>query len=223
MGGLVYGAFTFLRNGVASNQWGDVDDEDFPSSLGRGVSVVKLQIGLQLNDRSVLDSLDRVAANADLSSRSGLASLIHNSALILLRSSRDWVSGTGESKKFSSSDKGGQSEYNRLAINERTKFEKEIASTSPDAMYIGDRRIGGQNEPTFAVVTLCLAIRGSSTQIPKIRGVSDLQDALSKIAADSLTDDGDNVLATELLWTPQGSDSMTKQDMIQDYPELYDL
>merc|ERR1712146_672535 len=106
----------------------------------------------------------------------------------------------------------GQSEYNRLAINERTKFQKEITSTSPDAMYLGDKRVGGSNDPTFAVVTLCLAIRGSATQIPKIRG-----------AADSLTDDGENVLATELLWTPQGADVMTKQDMIQDYPELYDL
>lgn len=222
LGGLVYGAFTFLRNGVASNQWGDIDEEDFPSSLGRGVSVVKLQIGLQLNDRSVLDSLDRIAANADLSSRSGLASLIHNSALVLLRSSRDWVSGSGESKKFSSSDKGGQSEYNRIAINERAKFEREVTSTSTDAMYVGDKRMG-KSDPTFAVVTLCLAIRGSSTQIPKIRGIADLQDALSKIAADSLTDDGENVLATELLWTPQGSDTMTKSDVIQDYPELYDL
>ena len=143
--------------------------------------------------------------------------------MVLLRSSRDWVSGSGESKKFSSTDKGGQSEYNRLAINERTKFEKEITSTSPDAMYLGDKRVGASNDPTFAVVTLCLAIRGSATQIPKIRGIADLQDALSKIAADSLTDDGENVLATELLWTPQGADVMTKQDMIQDYPELYDL
>lgn len=223
LGGLAYGAFNFLRNGVASNQWGDIDEEDFPSSLGRGVSVVKLQVGLQLYDRSVLDQLDRIAANADLSSRSGLSSLIHNSALVLLRSSKDWVSGSGESKKFSASDKGGQSEYNRVAIGERAKFEKEVTSTSTDAMYLGNQRVGQTNEPTFAVVTLCLAIRGSSTQIPRVRSISDLQDALSQIAADAVTDEGENVLATELLWTPQGSDVMTKQDMIQDYPELYDL
>lgn len=39
-----------------------------------------------------------------------------------------------------------------------------------------------------------------------------------------MTDDGENVLATEVLWTPQDeSDVLSKRDLIQDYPELIDL
>lgn len=44
------------------------------------------------------------------------------------------------------------------------------------------------------------------------------------LAADAMTDDGENVLATEVLWTPQDeSDVLSKRDLIQDYPELIDL
>jgi uncharacterized membrane protein len=39
-----------------------------------------------------------------------------------------------------------------------------------------------------------------------------------------MTDDGENVLATEVLWTPQDEgDVLTKRDLIQDYPELIDI
>ena len=52
----------------------------------------------------------------------GLSSLVSSTALALLRSSSSWVSAAGESQHFSG--KGGESEYSRLAIRERSKFEK---------------------------------------------------------------------------------------------------
>lgn len=80
------------------------------------------------------------------------------------------------------------------------------------------------NRPTLAVVTLCVAIRGQSTKMGSVGSVTGLKKALQTLAADAISDDGDNILATEVLWTPQDNrDVLTRSEMIQDYPELIDL
>lgn len=100
LGGLAVGAYNFLKNRVSGASW-DYDGEE-PSSLGSGVTVLKLQVGLSVADRSSLESilgqLDTIAANADTSDRQGLANVVSQSCLALLRCSKDWISAAGESK-----------------------------------------------------------------------------------------------------------------------------
>lgn len=99
IGGVIYLVASLLKSAGGSN-W-DLN-EDEPSSLGSGVTVLKLQVGLQVPDRSspstVLSQLDDLARTADVSTRQGLAQLVSATALALLRSSNDWVSASGESK-----------------------------------------------------------------------------------------------------------------------------
>jgi uncharacterized membrane protein len=38
---------------------------------------------------------------------------------------------------------------------------------------------------------------------PSLNSANKLKEALQTLAADAMTDDGENVLATEVLWTPQ--------------------
>lgn len=224
LGGIAYTAFNIIKNQVGGSQWEGMD-ETAPSSLGNGVTVLKIQVGLQVSDRSAKDSilgqLDDIARTADVSTRQGLSSLVSSTALALLRSFNTWVSAAGEDQQFSG--KGGETEYSRLAIRERSKFEKEVnmmasrsAASSP---YLVDSR------PTLCVVTLCVAIRGKSTKIGNsLNSAAKLRQALQTLAADAMTDDGENVLATEVLWTPQDEgDVLTKRDLIQDYPELIDI
>ena len=65
-------AFNILKNNISGSQWDGIDDAA-PSSLGNGVSVLKIQVGLQVNDRSAKDSilgqLDDIAKTADVTSR----------------------------------------------------------------------------------------------------------------------------------------------------------
>ncbi|EWM22741.1 Protein of unknown function DUF1517 [Nannochloropsis gaditana] len=46
LGGLAYVAFNAIKNSIGGSQWDDVDDT--PSSLGAGVTVLKIQVGLQM-------------------------------------------------------------------------------------------------------------------------------------------------------------------------------
>lgn len=128
-------------------------------------------------------------------------------------------------RSFGARQGNAESEYSRLAIRERSKFEREenvmerrATAQNPSSPYYMESR------PTLAVVTLCVAIRGQSTKVGTINSVPSLKAALQNVAADAMTDEGDNVLACEVLWTPQNpSDVLTKRDLITDYPELIDI
>ncbi|CAN0393719.1 unnamed protein product [Ectocarpus sp. 13 AM-2016] len=51
-----------------------------------------------------------------------------------------------------------------------------------------------------------------------------LKTALQTIASGALSDGGDNVLAAEVLWTPEEPwEVLTREDAIADFPELMDL
>lgn len=51
-----------------------------------------------------------------------------------------------------------------------------------------------------------------------------LRAALETLAAGALSDGGENVLAAEVLWTPEEPwEVLTREDAIEDFPELMDL
>jgi uncharacterized membrane protein len=51
-----------------------------------------------------------------------------------------------------------------------------------------------------------------------------LRECLQSLAADALTDDGENIMAVELLWTPSETGTVISQrELIEDYPELIKL
>lgn len=59
--------------------------------------------------------------------------------------------------------------------------------------------------------------------VPDLGGTG-LRAALETLAASSLTDGGDNVLAAEVLWTPEEPwETLTREDAISDFPELLDI
>jgi uncharacterized membrane protein len=56
------------------------------------------------------------------------------------------------------------------------------------------------------------------------RSVTEIRNCLQSLAADALTDEGDNVMAVEVLWTPTDpSQTLSDRDLISDYPELIKL
>jgi uncharacterized membrane protein len=112
----------------------------------------------------------------------------------------------------------------KIAVQERTKFESE---TTP-AMIREDSNLNGRyvsSKPTQAVVSLIVAIRGSSDALRKnLRSTVDLSDCLQLLASEALTDNGENIMAVEVLWTPsQPGTIVTDRELISDYPELIKL
>lgn len=123
-----------------------------------------------------------------------------------------------------------QRNYSSLAIQERSKFERESISKYGGVDYAQQQYIHdsasdtGSFSPkaTAAVVTIILSIDGDSTKLPVIKSVADLEQALVKIASDVKVDDC--LRSAEVLWTPEDSnDTLSQRDVIADYPDLRNI
>lgn len=198
----------------------DMFGDDGPdTALGKGVTVAKVQVAVQCAGRgrgSVLGNLGTLGER-DCDSARGLSSLVAEVSLELLRRCDDWVGGASSVRTFKGGDAEDQAEsaYNRMVTSELAKFDKEYVSP-PDV------EDGG---PTLAVVSVLVAIRGDKTAFEEINGsLSRCKTALETVAADVVTDRGDLLIAAEVLWTPSdATESLTKRDMLSDYPEILEL
>eukprot|EP00981_Chlorochromonas_danica_P014112 scaffold7402_cov160-Ochromonas_danica.AAC.2 len=210
----------FARTGGSSFS-GDVDS----GSLGNGATVIKLQVALDEDwaaNNNIMNTLATIAARqgTGLNQRAELSSLLSEASLALLRRQNDWRAATIAGERFKGSAAAQAEPYfQKTAITERTKFERESLPSiqREDGMAYGPR-------PTQAVVSLIVAVRGQSEALRRCSSVTDLRSALQSLASEALTDEGENVMAVELLWTPsERGDVLSKKQLILDYPELLEL
>ncbi|CAM9875254.1 unnamed protein product [Choristocarpus tenellus] len=174
-----------------------------------------------------------MSARSNTDTRSGLASIVSEVSLELLRKQVDWVASSSDMEHFSNrnSDKA-ESKFNQLSMGVRSKMQRETR-VSVDGMGLNVDRMGGMGagmieKPTLAVVTIVLALRGESLKRlgleRNINGISALRNALETLASGAVSDQGENVLAAEVLWTPEEPwEVLTREEAINDFPELMDL
>jgi len=221
---LVLGLAAYIAVQVLSNRVGGSDFSNFDDagSLGSGATLMKIQISL--NDDwskkgNIMDTLSVVSSKySDLSSRNTLSQLLSDTSLALLRKSGDWNAVAYEGEVF----RGGSSRdvepaFQRVAVRERSKFEQETSGVT--------RYTGVDSCPTQVVVSLVVALRGrAQAYADKVSSTRQLKDCLQNLAADALTDDGENIMAVELLFTPSEPGAiLSERDIIEDYPELLKL
>jgi uncharacterized membrane protein len=189
------------------------------------VSVAKVQVGLLAQARNLQADLDRIAQRADTDSSEGLAQVLQETTLSLLRHPEYWVYGATESRQARLEAAGA--EFNRLALSERSKFTAETlsnfnnqlkqASDRGGSLTVADK--GGalaEVSGEYIVVTLLVGTQGK-LQLPAINGSEDMQRALSQLGSIS----SDQLLALEVLWTPQAEgDVLTRDDVLAEYPNL---
>lgn len=229
LGGFVFAVSQIFRqnNADATETWTSslVDGE---SALGPGTSVVQLSVALEVSDRddsnSILNVLNRLSHSARTDSRVGIQNLSSQVALEILRRRSSIVSASSSTQHFRNREKGLR-EFQNRAIMERSKFESETvnkyigvdyASSSPSLL---GSSTGTADRATMAVITLLLSIDGDSTKLNKINSVSDVEQALQKIASDSKV--GDCLQSAEILWTPEDRmETLSIRDVVADYPEL---
>jgi uncharacterized membrane protein len=187
------------------------------------VSVARLQVGLLAKARELQTDLDRIAEHADTNSSAGLAQVLQESTLALLRHPEYWVYGGAESQQARL--ESAESQFNRLAISERSKFSQETLSNVNNVLKQAETRKAleaagelalPENPAEYIVVTLLVATQGK-LDLPKINNDQDLRRAISQIGAVS----SDRLLAMEVLWTPQAEgDTLSAEDVLLEYPDL---
>jgi uncharacterized membrane protein len=214
-----YILFQVLSKNMAGGS--DFSDNGDIGSLGNGATLMKIQVALD-DDWSrrgnIMETLSSIASKqSDLSSRRALSQLLSDTSLALLRKSGDWNSLAYSGEYFNGRNSANcEPAFQKLAISERSKFEKEVS---------GGAYSGGSSKPTQVVVSLVVALRGKSqAYADNISSNRLLKECLQNLAADALTDDGENIMAVELLWTPsEPGATITPRDLIADYPELMKL
>ena len=232
-GGLLVAATNILQK-VSSPSLG-TSFEGFGTStstaLGAGTSVVKVSVAMEVPNRddpsSILSVLNRLSRTAKTDSRVGIQNLTSQVALELLRRRSSIVSASSSYQHYRDSSTAKR-DYERMAITERSKFEKETVSQYggvdysiiPNASSLPS--LGGDvvdGKATMAVVTLVMAIDGDSTKVSTFNSISDVENALQRISSDSKVDDC--LQSVEILWTPEDrTESLSLRDVVADYPEL---
>lgn len=185
------------------------------------VSVSKVQVGLLADAKSLQADLNRIAASANTSSSAGLTQVLQETTLSLMRHPEYWAYAGGETKQ--SSMLVAESEFNRMALSERSKFLGESVSNVAGQIKSGDRAIAvstpgalAEQSSEYIVVTLLVGAEGK-LEIPEINDAVDLRRALSTLGAVG----SERLLSLEVLWQPGALDGvLTSDDMIEYYPQL---
>jgi len=211
---------TFLLRSFRSIAGGEAGEYGVASPT---ISVARLQVGLLAKARELQADLNRIAENADTNTSEGLAQVLQESTLALLRHPEYWVYGGTESQQARL--ESAEAQFNRLAITERSKFSQETLSNVNNLLQRAEAKKAlaasgdlalPENPAEYIVVTLLVATQGK-LELPKINSDQDLRRAISQMGAVS----SDRLLAMEVLWTPQAEgDTLSTEDVLVEYPDL---
>lgn len=117
-----------------------------------------------------------------------------------------------------------EARFNKLSLEERGKFQKEtlvnVAGRSARGV-LSPRGGSSLSSPVseLIVVTLLVAAEGRM-KLPRVTSRTELKEALTTLGGVRAKD----VLAVEVLWTPEAEDDyFTVDDLAEDYPLLNTL
>ncbi|MGJ5672389.1 MAG: DUF1517 domain-containing protein [Nostochopsis sp.] len=202
--------------------------DDIGYSSNPTVSISQLQVGLLANARSLQPELNYIAETADTNSSQGRTEVLQEASLALLRHPEYWIYAGGGTQQARLN--AAESTFNRLTLAERSKFNEETlsnvnnqlkAATRKETLPSADEldnptRLITEGPGEYIIVTLLAATLGKF-EIPQINNADDLRQALRQIGSIP----GEQLLAFEVLWTPQAQgDVLTSEDVLTQYPEL---
>lgn len=198
---------------------GGYDDGQVVAMPGRAY-LYRLQLALGRSARGIQDRLADFAARGDTSTEAGLAALLQQTALELLRE-KDAVRYVGGEARGPMSLTNAETAMNALALAERSRFQVERFRGADGRVVRSDAPAEeGKEALELVVVTLVAATRTPLSQFQHPESPEQLAAALSELGGVS----PDAILGLEVVWTPADpNDSMTETDVMTTYPELRSL
>jgi uncharacterized membrane protein len=185
------------------------------------VSVAKLQVGLSAQARLLQSDLDRIALTSDTDTNEGLAGILQETTIALLRTPEYWTYGITESQETRLNE--AESQFNRFLLEERSKLTGESLSNVKGQLQQKANDASATLTPTdgepameYIVVTILVGTEGK-LQLPTINDSDDLRQAIRQIGAVP----SDQLMALEIIWSPQNKEeSLTEGDLLAQYPNL---
>jgi uncharacterized membrane protein len=219
-----FSVFAIARAVRRARQGGDAwssgyGDDEVQVAPGRAY-VYKLQIGLGRSARGVQQRLEQFATSGDTESEAGLAALLQESALELLRQ-KDSIRYAGAEANGPMSLTNAETKMNGLALAERSRFSVErVRSAGGRVNRASDAAIEGREALEIVLVTMIVATRTPLPSFKLITTHEEVEAVLSELGGVS----PGGLLGLEVVWTPADpDDSMTETDVMTTYPELRSL
>jgi uncharacterized membrane protein len=223
---MVMKAMRRARSGAAGNSpWmgltgGQYDDDDEVEATPDRAYVYKIQLGLGRSAREIQNRLAKFAAEGDTTSESGLAHLLHQTALELMREKHSIRYGLMEAGGPMSLT-NGETKMNAASLAERSRFQVERVRGADGSVRRSDTAASQSNEALeYLVVTLVVATRRPVVATKEIGDPQQLQAVLGELGGVP----ADALLGLEVIWTPADpDDALTTNDLMTGYPELRSL
>ena len=205
-----------IRRAARRGPWTDDSaDEGLDESY-----VYKIQVGLGRSARRIQGRLADFASQGDTSSEAGLAELLHQTALELLRE-KDSIRYALAEASGPMSMTNGETRLNATAMAERARFEVERIRVADGSVRRSQAAASVGAEPLeYLVVTVIVATRVPLASMHAVSDRESLEAALSELGAIP----SHSLLGLEVVWTPaDAEDSLTETDLMTTYPELRSL
>ncbi|HVY37152.1 MAG TPA: DUF1517 domain-containing protein [Polyangia bacterium] len=205
--------------GMSAPDAGYGDDGQVVAMPGRAY-LYRLQLALGRSARGIQDRLADFAAHGDTSTEAGLAALLQQTALELLRE-KDAVRYVGGDARGPMSLTNAETAMNGIALGERSRFQVERVRGTDGRVVRSDAPAEeGKEALELVVVTLLVATRTPLSNFDRPSSSEQLAGVLSELGGVP----PDAILGLEVIWTPADpNDSMTETDVMTTYPDLRSL
>jgi uncharacterized membrane protein len=224
--GLVVRAVRAGRSANRGSHYGGGYGDDEAVAMPGRAYLYRLQLALGRSARGIQDRLAEFAGQGDTESEAGLAALLQQTALELLRE-KDSIRYLGTEARGPMSFTNAETAMNGLALAERGRFQVErVRAAGGRVSRSAAAAEEGKEALELVVVTLIVASRtpldkfGSSGSAESAASPADLAALLTELGGVS----PDAILGIEVVWTPADpNDSMTETDVMTTYPDLRSL
>jgi len=182
--------------------------------------VYKVQLGVGRSGRGIQKRLEEFASTGDTSTEAGLAELLRQTALELMREKHSIRYGLVEpSGPFSLMN--GETKLNGAAMSERSRFQVERVRGAGGQVRRSDAAASvGSDVLEYIVVTVLVATRQAFSGLSKLDAATGLDGVLAELGSVPAT----ALLGLEVIWTPADpEDSITQTDILTTYPEMRSL
>ena len=220
LGAIGIGTVAVVRAIRRASQPGSVWASDGEEDRLSESYVYKVQIGLGRSARRIQSRLADFALEGDTASEAGLAELLHQTALELLREKDSIRYGLAQGSGPMSLT-NGETKLGALAMAERARFEVErIRGANGSVRRAQADAAVGAEALEYLIVTLVVATRIPLDSIKPVVDRNGMEAALSELGAVP----SHVLLGLEVVWTPaDAEDSLTETDLMTTYPELMSL
>ncbi|HEY5090306.1 MAG TPA: DUF1517 domain-containing protein, partial [Polyangia bacterium] len=196
------------------------DDEGQVTAMPGRAYLYKLQLALGRSARGIQERLADFATQGDTSTEAGLATLLQQTALEILREK--------EAVRYASAEARGpmsltnaETAMNGVALAERSRFAVERVRGADG--HVSRSSVAAEEAKEvleLVVVTLVVATRVPLDKFGALTSEEEMGALLAEIGGVS----PDGILGLEVIWTPADpDDSMTEMDVMTTYPELRSL